>query len=401
MRLVDIIGFAGRAATGYPTRTLLMLLAMAIGVGSVVVLSALGEGARRYVIGEFSALGTNLLIVLPGRSETVGGPPPLLGITPRDLTIADAMALRTSSAIRYIAPISIGAAPVSRLGRQRETTILGSTADLFALRQLAMAAGRFLPAGDPERNEAVCVLGHTLKEELFGNTPALGKTLRVGDYRYRIIGVLSEKGQSVGLDMSDIVVVPVATAQSLFNNPSLFRIMIEARSRNAIERARQAVIRIIKERHDGEDDITVITQDAVLATFDRIFAALTLTVAGIAAISLAVAGILIMNVMLIAVSQRTAEVGLLKALGTTSRRIITLFLAESAILSLVGASLGLMVAALAIWVISHVFPQFPIAAPLWSVTAAVAVALVTGLVFGVLPARRAARLDPVLSLARR
>ncbi len=401
MKLIDIIRFAGKAATGYPTRTLLMLLAMAIGVGSVVVLSALGEGARRYVIGEFSALGTNLLIVLPGRSETVGGAPPLLGITPRDLTIADAMALRTSSAIRYIAPISVGAAPVSRAGRERETTILGSTADLYPLRQLEMAAGRFLPPGDPERGEAICVLGHTLKEELFGSTPALGETLRIGDYRYRIIGVLSEKGQSVGLDMSDIVVVPVASAQALFNNPALFRVMIEARDRDAIERARKAVVRIIKERHDGEDDITVITQDAVLATFDRIFAALTLTVAGIAAISLAVAGILIMNVMLIAVSQRTPEVGLLKALGTPGRRIVTLFLAESAILSLIGAALGLVIAALAIWVVSLVFPQFPIAAPLWSLAAAVGVALVTGLVFGALPARRAARLDPVLSLSRR
>lgn len=401
MKLFDIVRFAGRAATGYPIRTVLMLLAMAIGVGSVVILSALGEGARRYVVGEFAALGTNLIMVLPGRSETVGGPPPLLGVTPRDLTIADANALLSSSAIRYAAPISVGVAPVSRLGRERETTILGSTAHLFHIRQLAMAQGRFLPEGDPYRASAVCVLGHRLKQELFGTASALGETLRIGDYRYRVIGILSQKGQSVGLDMSDIVVIPVASAQALFNNPALFRIMIEARDRDAVARAGQAVTRIIRERHDGEDDITVITQDAVLATFDRIFAALTLTVAGIAAISLAVAGILIMNVMLIAVSQRKTEVGLLKALGAPKERIVALFLAESAILSLIGAALGLLLAALAIWALSLWFPQFPIAAPLWSLGAAVAVAVVTGLVFGVLPARRAARLDPVLALARR
>lgn len=401
MKTLDIIRFAGRAAAGYPTRTLLMLLAMAIGVGSVVILSALGEGARRYVIGEFSALGTNLLIVLPGRSETVGGPPPLLGITPRDLTIGDASALTASSAIRYVAPISVGAAPVSHRALERETTVLGSTADLFPIRQLSMAQGRFLPPGDPERGSAVCVLGHKLKQELFGSAPALGETVRIGDYRYRVIGILSKKGQSVGLDMSDIVVVPVASAQTLFNNPALFRIMIEARDRDAISRAREAVIRIIRERHEGEDDITVITQDAVLATFDRIFAALTLTVAGIAAISLAVAGILIMNVMLIAVSQRKAEVGLLKAIGTPAGRITTLFMAESAILSLIGAVLGLLIAALAIWILAGIFPQFPIAAPLWALAAAVGVALGTGLIFGVLPARRAARLDPVQALARR
>ena len=138
MKLTDITRFAFKASTGYPTRTLLMLLAMAIGVGSVVLLSTLGDGARRYVIGQFSSLGTNLLIVLPGRSETVGGPPPLLGVTPRDLTLEDALALQRSSAIRYVAPISVGAAPVSWGNRQREVTILGSTPQLYHVRQLTI-----------------------------------------------------------------------------------------------------------------------------------------------------------------------------------------------------------------------------------------------------------------------
>lgn len=401
MKIVSIVRFAFKAATGYPARTLLMLLAMAIGVGSVVVLSALGEGARQYVIGEFASLGSNLLIVLPGRSETVGGPPPVLGITPRDLTIDDAMSLLRSSAIRYAAPISVGAAPVSYGSREREITILGSTPHLFHIRKMSMAQGRFLPESDPNRASSVCVLGYKAKQELFGNESVLGEKLRIGDRRFRVIGVLAKKGQSVGLDMGDVVVIEVATAQALFDNPSLFRIMIEARDRDAIDRAKKAIVRIIRERHDGEDDITVITQDAVLATFDRIFTALTLTVAGIATISLAVAGILIMNVMLIAVSQRRAEIGLLKALGAPRLQIIAFFLAESAILSVIGAVLGLLIASAANWALGRFFPQFPIAAPLWSLGAAVGVALITGLVFGVLPARRAARLDPVLALARR
>jgi putative ABC transport system permease protein len=401
MKLIDIIRYALKAISGYPTRTSLMLLAMAIGVGSVVVLSALGEGARRYVIGEFSSLGTNLLIVLPGRSETVGGPPPLLGVTPRDLTLDDATALLRSSAIRYVAPISIGAAPVSKGARKREVTIIGSNPHLYHIRQMNMAQGRFLPETDSSRAASICVLGYKTKQELFGNSSPLGETLRIGDRRFRVIGVLAKKGESVGLDMGDVIVIPVASAQALFDNPSLFRIMIEARNREAIARAKQMIINTIRERHDGEDDITVISQDAVLATFDRIFAVLTLTVAGIAAISLAVAGILIMNVMLIAVSQRKAEVGLLKAIGTPKGQIISLFLAESAILSLIGANLGLIVAALANEVLSRMFPQFPIAAPTWSLAAAVGVALFTGIVFGVLPARQAARLDPVLALSRR
>jgi putative ABC transport system permease protein len=197
------------------------------------------------------------------------------------------------------------------------------------------------------------------------------------------------------------VVIPVASAQSLFNSASLFRIMIEAMDRDVLARAKETVLKIIRERHDGEDDVTVITQDAVLATFDRIFTALTLTVTGIGAISIAVAGILIMNVMLIAVSQRRTEVGLLKAIGAPSRQIITLFLAESAFLSIVGATFGLLLSLAGTLIIERIFPDFPLDIPLWSLWAAVGISLTTGLVFGVLPAMRAARLDPVLSLSRR
>ena len=401
MTLGDIIGFAFRSLRGYPLRTGLMLLAMAIGVASVVLLTALGEGARRYVTQEFTSLGTHLLIVLPGRSETTGGPPPLLGETPRDLTLADAMALERSSAVRRVAPVMVGSAPVTRDGLSRETVILGSTAAMAAVRNLSMAQGRFLPAGDASRAEALCVLGQKLKTELFAKASPLGRFVRIGDRRFRVIGVLARKGQSLGVDISDVAIVPVASAAALFNQSSLFRILVQARNRDAIHRAKAAVLDIIRERHDGEDDITVITQDAMLATFDRIFQTLTLAVGGIAAISLAVAGILIMNVMLVAVSQRTAEIGLLKALGAPGGQILRLFLSESAMLSLVGAALGLLLGGAGLMLAVRLFPNFPMAAPLWAPLAAVGVALTAGLVFGVMPARRAARLDPVAALSRR
>jgi putative ABC transport system permease protein len=203
------------------------------------------------------------------------------------------------------------------------------------------------------------------------------------------------------VDISDVAIIPVASASALFNRVSLFRILVQARGRDAIPRAKEAVLEIIRERHDGEDDITVITQDAMLATFDRIFKTLTLAVAGIAAISLAVAGILIMNVMLVAVSQRTGEIGLLKALGAPGGQILRLFLSESAMLSLVGAALGLLLAGGGLLLAERFFPNFPMAAPAWALLAAVGVALASGLVFGVMPARRAARLDPVAALSRR
>ncbi len=401
MSIEESIRFGIRALSGFGTRTLLMLLAMAIGIASVVVLTALGEGARSYVINEFSQLGTNLLIVLPGRSETTGGHPPLLGETPRDLTLQDALSLTRSHKIKRVAPIVIGSAPVSFEQREREVNILGSTAELQPVRQLKLAQGRFLPANATERGAAVVVLGHALKQELFGHQRALGRWVRIGDRRFRVIGLLQAGGESLGSDIGEMAIIPVTTAQTLFNRASLFRILVEAQGRENIPHAEQVILDTIRHRHDGEDDITVITQDALLTTFDGIFRALTMTVTGIAAISLAVAGILIMNVMLVAVSQRTTEIGLLKAIGAPQRQIMQLFLIESALLSLLGAVIGILVAFIAVTAMDHLLPQFSLQIPLWALLAAVGVALVTGLLFGVLPARQAARLDPVMALSGR
>ncbi len=401
MKTFDVLRFSFRAATGYPARTLLTLLAMAIGVGAVILLTALGEGARRYVTREFTSLGTHLLIAIPGRSETTGGPPPMLGETPRDLTLEDALALKRSSAIRRVAPVAIGSAPVAWQQREREATIMGSTAEMFDIRQLSMAQGRFLPAGNPSRGSAVCVLGYKIKRELFGNSSPLGEWVRIGGRRFRVIGVMAAKGQSLGLDMGDIAIIPVASAQMLFNTSSLFRIMVQAVGREAVPQAKKAILNIIRDRHEGEDDVTVITQDALLKTFDRIFNALTLTVGGIAAISLAVAGILIMNVMMISVSQRKTEIGLLKAIGSPRSQILRLFLSESAVLSLIGSFLGVVLALVGTWASLRFYPNFPVTIPWWALTAATVVGLFTGLVFGVLPARRAAGLEPVEALSRR
>jgi putative ABC transport system permease protein len=400
MRSVDIPRFAYRALAGYPLRSGLILTAMAIGVAAVVLLSALGQGARNYVADQFTSLGTHLLIVLPGRSETTGGPPPLLGETPRDLTLNDALALKRSSAVGQVAPIVVGSAPVSNGGLEREVTILGSSAELYAIRNLSMAQGRFLPAGEIRRAEAFCVLGHKAKAELFGNRQALGQFIRIGQRRFRIIGVLAKKGQSLGVDIGDVAIIPVASAQSLFNTESLFRILVQARSRGAIPIAKKDILAIITQRHDGEDDVTVITQDAMLATFDRILKTLTYAVAGIAAISLVVAGILVMNVMLVAVSQRTTEIGLLKAIGARRRHILTLFLVEAGLLALTGAAAGLLLALGGRFLLAGLFPSFPITVPWWAPVAAATTAMTTGLLFGWLPARRGAGLDPVTALGR-
>ncbi|MBI4006804.1 MAG: ABC transporter permease [Gammaproteobacteria bacterium] len=397
----DIANFALHAVTANRLRTLLILLAMAIGVGTVIVLTALGESARRYVTNEFASLGTNLLIVLPGRTETTGGPPPLFGEVPRDLTIDDALALLHSHSINRVAPLIVGTAPVSYAGLEREVTILGTTADYAPIRHLSMALGRFLPETDPRQIVSVCVLGRKIKVELFGNANALGQWLRIGDRRFRVVGVLGKTGISIGVDIDDIAIIPVASAQILFNQPSLFRVVVEGRSSTDLPRSVSDIKQIISERHEGEDDVTVITQDSVVATFDKIFKALTYGLAGIAAISLSVAGILIMNVMLVSVTQRTTEIGLLKALGAPAWAIRRLFITEALLLSVFGGVFGVVLGVVAAEILRRTYPVLPIEPPVWAIITAFGIAIATGLVFGVLPASRAARLDPVTALSGR
>ena len=400
MRIFDLLTLSWKAITANQLRTFLMLLGMAIGVAAVILLTALGDSARRYVTGEFAELGTNLVVVLPGRSETTGGPPPLLGETPRDLTIDDAMALLRSHNIKRVAPIMVGSAPVSWQGLEREVSIIGTTHAMKEIRHLKMAQGSFLPEMDPHRAAPVCVIGEKLRRELFGPATVLGEWLRISDRRCRVIGVLARRGVSIGVDFDDMVLVPVASAQSLFNSQSLFRIINEANLDREMDMASRDIRRIIKDRHEGEDDITIITQDSIIATFDKIFTVLTLGLAGIAAISLAVAGILIMNIMLVAVAQRTAEIGLLKALGAPGRQIRLLFITEALLLSLLGAAFGLITGLAATEFLHRLYPLLPIAAPVWAIIASIGIAMLAGITFGVIPALHAARLDPVQALAK-
>lgn len=402
MRSTDLIRFARGAATGNPLRAGLLVLAMAIGVASVVVLTALGDGARRYVMAEFSSLGSNLVIVLPGRSQTGGfSPGNAVTSTPRDLTIDDAQALLRLGAVARAAPLTVGTSEIRFEGRLREVMVAGTTAEYAQVRQMAMAQGRFLAAGDWRNGAPEAVIGAKVRSELFGNQSALGQLVRVGDRRFRVVGVLSASGQGLGMNNDELVLIPVSLAQAMFNTSTLFRILVEAKGRESMEAAKTQVAALIQTRHEGEQDVTVITQDAVLATFDKLLGALTLGVAGIAAISLAVAGILVMNVMLVSVTQRTSEIGLLKALGADAATIRSVFLMEAAMLSLAGALVGYGLGLAAAGVIRQIYPTFPAYAPDWAVLAGLGTALVTGIVFGVLPARRAARLDPVAALAKR
>lgn len=402
MTWLDTLRFAVRSLRAAQTRVGLMLAATALGVGAVVVLTGLGEGARRYVQNEFASLGTNLIIVLPGRTESGGGGSFMFtGETTRDLTFDDAWAIAQHPAVRRVAPLNVGSATITARGRERDVPVLGSTAEMLPIRHWTMAQGQFLPLGDFDDATPVAVLGTKVRRELFGADSPLGEWIRLGDRRFRVIGVLASEGRSIGVDTDEVVIIPVASAAQLFNTSSLFRILVEAADNDAIARVNQHIGRTIRARHQGEEDVTIITQDAVLATFNRILGALTLAVGGIAGISLAVAGILIMNVMLIAVAQRRAEVGLLKALGAAPHIIRRVFLMEAALLASAGAVTGVVLGGAGSLLIVHFYPVLPAYAPWWAVVAAMLTALGSGLIFGVLPARRAARLDAALALSRR
>jgi putative ABC transport system permease protein len=401
MRFFDIIGFALMSLGSNKVRTLLMLLAMSIGVAAVVLLTGIGNGARLYIVDQFSSLGTNLVIVIPGRAETASNTPAtLIGETPRDLTLNDAKALERGDTVRRIAPLNIGEMNIAWRGKERQVPLLGSTASLLEVHHLKMERGSFLPDEDMEIARPVCVIGAKVYRELFGQQNALGELVNLGGFRCRVIGILGSQGRSLGFDTEELVIVPVAFAQALLNTEGLFRILLEAKDLGGLDRLKAHIKTTIAKRHYGEEDVTVITQDSVLATFDKILKVLTLTVAGIAGISLVVAGILIMNVMLMAVAQRTAEIGLCKALGAGQLQIMALLVAEALLLSSIGGLLGLGLGFAGSWITVQFYPTLQTTPPLWAIAAALGTALTTGFVFSLLPARRAARLDPIEALAR-
>jgi len=395
----DLLRFAGGALSGHRLRSGLSLLGVAIGVGSVILLTSLGEGARRYVTGEFAVLGSNLLVVIPGKVET-SGTPPIFGGSTNDLTLEDAEAVeRRAPLVQRVVPLTVVQVKAQVGPLARDVVVAGVTPSMKRVRKIEVPIGQYLPEGDIDRGARVAVLGAKVAQELFPGRSPLGETIRLGDERFRVIGVMGPRGTSLGENLDEVIHVPVARGLKLANRRGLFRLLIETTSYQDTEAAKQQVLEILKERHDGVEDVTVLTQDAVLSTFSRILTILTAALAGIAAISLSVAGVGIMNVMLVSVSERTREIGLMKALGVTRWQVVAVFLAEAAILSALGGIVGVALGLLLGRAVTAVYPDFPVAAPAWAVAAALLVSIGVGLVFGVLPARRAAGLDPVAALA--
>jgi putative ABC transport system permease protein len=394
---VDFLKLSLASLLAYRLRSALSVLGIAVGIASVILLTSIGEGTRQYVISEFTQFGTNLMSVSPGKTETVGFSPGLAATT-RKLTIEDAEAIKRLPGVEVVVPSVLGATRVERQERGRDVFVYGVTSDVPRAWKFSVRTGQFLPAGDPRHGAPLVVLGPGLKRELFGDDNAVGERVRIAGRSFRVIGVLAPKGQFLGLDLDDSAYVPVSIGQKLFNRDDLIQIDVLFSPTRTSTSIAAAVRRLLMERHDDEEDFTITTQDAMLEVLNRVLGVVTAAVGAIGAISLLVGAIGILTMMWIAVSQRTTEIGLLRALGARRRQVLVMFLFEACLLSTAGGVIGLGGGMAVAWLLQVVFPGLPVHTPPEYAVGAVLVSFTVGLAASALPARRAASFEPVEAL---
>lgn len=393
----ELLALALGALRAHRLRSALSMLGIAIGIASVILLTSIGEGTRAFILRQFTQFGTNLLAVNPGKAKTLGIPG-VLGGTTHKLTIDDAEALRRVPGIVTAVPFVIGSARVEAGTRGRSVYVYGTTPDIGDVLTLRVASGRFWPAGDPRRGAPTAVLGPRLARELFGTRSPLGQFVRIAGTRFRVVGVMQSKGQMLGFDIDDAAYVPVAVAMRLFNVDELFEIDALYSPAHMAAQAQEGVRRMLMARHGGHEDFTITAQAAMVEVFGNVMGVITMAVGAIAGISLLVGATGILTMMWIAVGERTAEIGLLRALGATRGQVRGLFLAEATALAVLGGVAGLAGGLGACALLRMALPGLPVATPVGFVLAALAVSLATGLLSGVLPAARASALDPIEAL---
>ncbi|MBI4984919.1 MAG: ABC transporter permease [Rhodocyclales bacterium] len=396
MRFADLARFALIALAAHRLRTALTSLGIAVGIAAVILLTSIGEGLHQFVIDEFTQFGTHLIGITPGRTMTHGGS---LGAvnTSRPLSIDDALALRRAPYIEFVNPLIQGNADVEHGGRSRRVTLYGVGHHFTDTFRAKVAAGMFLPDDDPRTARAFVVLGAKVARELFGGDNPLGARIRIGGERYRVVGIMAPKGQVLGFDLDDTVYIPVGRALEMFNRDTLMEIEVTYAATAPLAAVEEGIKHILIARH-GREDFTVTPQQKMLEVFGTVLNAITFAVAAIGAVSLLVGGVGILTILTIAVSERTAEIGLLRAIGATQRRILLIFLGEAALLAAAGGIAGLALGWSLAGIIKLVVPALPVKL-LWSYALIAELSAVAiGLLAGVMPARRAARLDPLEAL---
>ncbi|WP_428356858.1 ABC transporter permease [Methyloprofundus sp.] len=396
MLFTDLISHSYRTVISHKLRSSLTALGLVIGIAAVIILTSIGRGIHTYVLAEFTQFGTNLVAVFPGKTTTLG----LSGATistVRPLTIDDALAIAKLDNILAALPLVQGNARIEAGKKQRRTTVLGVGASVPEVWKLKVASGRFLPAHEQANPRAFAVLGHKLAVELFAGISPLGQRIRIGSDRFRVLGVMQKKGQMMGFDMDDTIFIPTAKALALFDRQGVMEIDVLYKGNTAASSIEKSITRLLITRH-GSEDFSLITQDQMLKSMDSILNILTLSVAALGGVSLLVGSVGILTIMTIAVSERISEIGLLRAVGAEQSTIFTLFLFEALVLSLLGGFIGGGLGILSVQIIALAVPGLPVQLAWTYIMAAFAVSLVIGLLAGVIPAMKAARLQPLEAL---
>ncbi len=396
MYLRDLITLTSSSFLTYRMRSFLTGLGIAIGIAAVILLTSIGEGLHQFMLSEFSQFGTNIISVQPGKTQTQGGNVGIFGSV-RPLTLEDADALRRLPYVEHVIPGLVGTAEVRANGRTRRTMVLGEGRDFGAAFTMKLQSGSFWTDADDEQARAQVVIGSKIEQELFSGMNPLGQYLRIGGQRYRVIGVMESKGQILGMDMDDTVFIPAARAMELFNRPGLMEVNVSYRADVDADTVIRILTERMKERH-GREDFTLISQEKALEVLSSVLNILTFAVGALGGISLLVGAVGILTIMTMAVTERTAEIGLLRALGARERQVLNLFLSEAMLLSALGGLMGLALGIGIAQGLHWLFPALPVHTPWLFAVLAELTAVSIGLLAGVVPAMRAARLDPVEAL---
>lgn len=395
----EILRLSFESLSSQKIRALLTILGMVIGVAAVVLLVSIGNGTKYFVTQQLEGLGTNFIVVQPGKTDRKSGFGPPMGAAQRKMTRADVLAIeKRSFNIEAVTGLVMGTTSVRHDDNIANVSVFGTNDQFIEIFNLKVAQGEFFSRTDEENGRRVAILGAKVVENLFGEDPALGKQIKLNQREFRVGGIMAKTGSKLGINFDDFVFIPSTAALRAFNDDKLFGIRAKAKSRQALNDAVEEIRTIMKDRRDGEEDFTITTQKEMMETLDSILSMLTYVLAGIATISMIVGGIGIMNIMLVSVTERISEIGIRRAVGARATDIVKQFLAEAMTLSLLGGMLGLGISFAITYGAFLFYPSFDMRPPTWILAPAFFLSLLVGVAFGVWPAMKAARIQTLDAL---